>query len=131
MNKLKELVVELTKLVITAREYFTDEAPQGEALFTAKKTRSKKSAPKTDILDNGNPETTALPEMSEAESSKEALEVCKTFVQKFQKSTPSGYDQAKEILKKQFKVGKIGDLVHTQRLQFMTELRGRLENTNV
>src|SRR3990172_7156765 len=125
MKELLDLLMALRRLTKAATEYLESLTPvsgdiqpipmAGDAQ-PAKRGRKKKDEASVPAAVNGTEETT--PE----ESMKQALEVAKAFVQRFQKATPDGLTRAKEILAKRFNVAKIGDLVHAQRVELLKAL---------
>ena len=76
-----------------------------------------------------------LAEMTEEQSGKEVYNYAKNLIQRYPKPVvdgtvdkdnnpfPEGYHMARKILAEGFKVGKIADLVHAQRVQFITQVR--------
>lgn len=70
------------------------------------------------------PETVVYEKITERAISPEeslplALTTTKEFVQRFQKATPDGLARARKILAEVFKVGKIGDMKHEARVEFI------------
>lgn len=84
------------------------------------------TASPADILPPGP----ALPDMTEEQSAKAVYEVCAAFVQRFAKATPDGRTAALAILAEQFKVAAIKDLVHSQRLQFISALKTKIADAD-
>jgi len=79
----------------------------------AKKTRKKKTQPAEE------PAAPASNDMTEIESTKEMYAVTQRFVKA---NGDEGKQQAIGIINSEFKVAKLGDLVHSQRIQYITEI---------
>jgi hypothetical protein len=68
------------------------------------------------------PKEEKAPEMSEAESKAAADEAAKDFIAKF-KTMDEGVKAARAIMAELFKVARLADLVHAQRIAFIKKLR--------
>ena len=93
----------------------------------AKRTR-KPRAKKEPVV-----ETATEVEMTEEQSAAAALDMAKKFIGRFKdakEGDPSGLDRARAVLTEQFKVAKISDLVHAQRIQFITVLKAEIEKAD-
>lgn len=69
--------------------------------------------------------------MTEEESAKAVTDIAKLLVSKFNKvieGKPEGFHIAKKLLLEDFKVGRLSDLSHDQRVQFVTQVKGILVN---
>lgn len=85
-------------------------------------------APVDPLMDLGAAPTqpAAAPEMTEAESAAKVQEAAKDIVKAFPKigaeNRPEGFHMARKLLNDEFKVARITDLVHAQRIQFITKV---------
>jgi len=129
------LLEALTDLCKAATAYLNaqTEGPQSPAVSepapgapAVPKKERKSRAPKEEIAQAPKPEI-ATEELTEEQSLKELYSVCTAFVQRFQKGSPDGQSRAKAYLSEQFKVAKLADLVHAQRLQFIVWLKAEIE----
>ena len=127
LEKLERLIVELTALAVEARVYLVRESGMNpivpEELSAPKMRKPRKAKEETPAPMNGTPVEAG---MTEDESAIAVQTVAKAFVQRFNAATPSGIDQAREILKTSFKVAKLPDLVNAQRLEFVKILKEKL-----
>lgn len=146
---MNELLKELTLLVVTARKWLenndasaprlpltdAEETSQVEApqVVKVRKPRaSKKEAAPVVPNELASPAATAptaapTVELTEAQSLDALYRVCAKVVEKFKGSTVTGFDRATNHLKQTYKVAKLADLPHAQRLQFIAWLTGELE----
>lgn len=69
----------------------------------------------------------AANEMTEAQSKQEMENLALAFVARFKNSTPPGVEVIRALLANTYKTKRMGDLVHTQRLQFITIMKTKLE----
>lgn len=139
-----ELIRQLTLLAITARQYYERELGQvplnlpvdGKVKEEAPAKRTRKAKEETTAAVESAPTKEAEPvkaavaEITEEESLTQALEVAKLLMKRFDKQIDGkaeGYHKARKLLVEHFKAGKIGDLVHAQRLQFVTLAKAELE----
>jgi len=145
-KEITELLKALTELANTTTAYVlhkTVTVEQIEPISTPKvapakkKATKKKSAPTVQDLEpqpiDIKPEVTNGKQangangMSEQDSAQEVLEVAKAFAMRFQKSTPPGVELIRAKLKENFTVGKLGDLVHVQRMELIDDLKKEME----
>ncbi len=113
-------------------------APEKEAETAPKKSRAKKSpeaAPAESAvgLDAAEPAAKKDKGMTEDESAKATTDVAKLLVSKFSKpvapdNKPEGFHIAKKILIEGFRVGRLSDLSHEQRVDFIAQVKDILTN---
>lgn len=127
MTELTKLVEALTDLAVEATKYLRTQNPASqqdklEAIAEQPKVR-KPRAPKEEpaVLAAPPVATPAAPEMTEAQSLAEALSVAKAYVERFSKA--DGLNRARAILREKFNATQIPQLVHSQRLQFVSHLK--------
>ena len=75
------------------------------------------------------------PEMTEQESSEKVREAAKAVVKRFPNSSatdgnPEGFHMAKKLLTEKYKVARITDLVHAQRVQFIQDVNFLVANAD-
>lgn len=139
-----EMLKSLTRLANAAAEYLERQnhpllplaMPAGEAVAAeAPKTRKprtpKVDAPAVPVV----PETPAVaPEVMTEEQSmvavRSAADALMTRFQNVKDGKPEGFHMARALLAEDFKVGKMADLVHAQRLQFIAKVKALLSKAD-
>jgi len=95
----------------------------------------KPRAKRTDVEASAAQEAPATPvaaaEMTEEQSTEQLMKVVgPAFIKRFNKPTvdgkTEGYDAIKKLTAEKYKVGKLADLVHAQRLQLIVELKAKI-----
>lgn len=103
-------------------------APQEAPVVKTRKPRAPKAEAPA-------PAAPAAAEMTEEQSAKAVYDVAKRFMTRFQKPgaagpdgkpATEGYHRLKALLADSYKVGKLADLVHAQRIQLMTTLQAEV-----
>ena len=144
-NPMNELMKALTDFLKEATLYLARQnhppAAAAVALTPAAEPQTDKPArkprvPKTepivpaapvDLMLDAGAAPAAKADMTEIESSAAAQDAAKAIVQRFPKSgadnRPEGFHLAKKLLNEDFRVARITDLVHAQRLQFITKVK--------
>ena len=64
--------------------------------------------------------------MTEKQSEKKMYDTAKLFAKKFDKADPIGVEQMRAILADRFKVAKLPDLSHEQRIEFIETLEAKM-----
>ncbi len=149
---MSELIAALTRAANAVADYYQSKTADGDKGTTSapsqetgadaaptKKTRGHKkteAAAATDVgLDAPAPKADKKKEtgMSEEESAKAVTDTAKLLVSKFNKPTapdnkPEGFHIAKKLLIEGFKVGRLSDLSHEQRIDFVKQVKEILLN---
>jgi len=138
MNELLKQATRMFAAFADFAEYMTaqekrKDASGGEPQIDAKPTRTRK--PKAEVeVEGADPMLqsngkTPVKEMTEAESLAAVQDAAKAIVQRFPNAgnsadgRPEGFAIAKKLLAEEFRVGKLNDLVHAQRLQFIIKVK--------
>ena len=104
------------------------EKPLSEDVPAARKARAKKE-PAADIgLDTPGSSEKKIEGMTEADAIKGVTDVAKLLVSKFSKpvapdNKPEGFHIAKKLLIDTYKVGRLSDLSHEQRVDFIRAVK--------
>ena len=144
---MKELIEALTRAANAVAAYYEGAAPttratptQPEPEAAPRKGRAKKDSEKTaaettaGAADVGLDGPAAAPakaakkgEMTEEESAKAVTDTAKLLVSKFNKpqsdGKPEGFHIAKKLLIEDFHVGRLSDLSHDQRIEFVKQVK--------
>lgn len=141
---MKELIEALTRAANAVADHYEGKAPVDRRFTTEpapekqdslpKKTRVKKEvapeAPVADVgldLDAAPAKSAKKGEMTEEESAKAVTDNAKLLVAKFNKpgeaGKPEGFYMAKKLLVDDFKVGRLSDLSHEQRVEFVKQVK--------
>lgn len=138
IEKLEQLLVEAIGAAVEARTYYArlngTELPINGAVTTQEAPKAKKGRPAKVVAEPMGEDIPVLPPaqpapaaMTEVDSVKAANEIAAIFVRRF-KNQADGLTAARKILTEEFKVARLNDLVHAQRLQFITRLKAEIAN---
>lgn len=109
--------------------------PDAPAPTPAENKKARKPKAQADAPAPAAPAPAPLAEMTEEQSAKQVYDYAKALIQRYPKPVedgtkdkdgqpfPEGYHMARKLLAGDFKVGKIADLVHAQRVQFIVKVR--------
>lgn len=148
---MKELIEAITRAANAFAAHYEGKAPatrgtsteQAEAPAPEKETRKARAkketpvdAPAADIgLDEPAKEKPAAKKqsgMTDEESAKAVTDTAKLLVSKFNKpqadGKPEGFHIAKKLLLEDFKVGRLSDLSHEQRIEFVKQVKDIITN---
>lgn len=108
-----------------AKEEKPAEAPQTQAPAPAAQPPAQTTDP---LAPQAAAQTATAPaaqpaEMSEADSKKLADDTARDYIHKF-KTDPEGITAARKILADRYKVGRLADLTHPQRVDFIAHMKG-------
>lgn len=111
-------------------------AKRGRKPKAAKETVESVEAPENESLNSRDAakilgEAKHLAELTPAESEKAAQDIPRMLMKKFDKlvnEKPEGYWMARRILNEDFKVAKIADLTHVDRIRFIGIVKNLMEN---
>lgn len=136
---MKELIEAITRAANAVAAYYEGAAPTTRATTSetevepaTRRTRAKKETTEAPAADIGLDEPASVKPaakkggMTEEESAKAVTDTAKLLVSKFSKvvdGKPEGFHIAKKLLIEGFKVGRLSDLSHEQRIDFVKQVK--------